>query len=288
MLEPAFKSLEKHVSLHFCKGNQYTGFSDAKLKSNMNLKTQHFVAFVTILLVLGCRQGPPTLKAIEGRQLSISDSLMAVDSLEQFILPYRNRVNEVLDSVLAYAPYPITKSDGKWNSSAGNLMADILLEQANPIFQKRTGKSVDFVLLNHGGIRSIISEGPVTARTAYEVMPFENQIAVTKLKGPAVRALVSFLIRSGRPHPIAGIEIVLDAQKTLQSVTIQGKPFDETQEYYIATSDYLVKGGDEMGFFGQSDTIYTLDYKVRNAMIDFFKKVDTLKPEVDGRFTQLN
>ena len=48
------------------------------------------------------------------------------------------------------------------------------------------------------------------------------------------------------------------------------------------------KGGDEMGFFGQSDTIYTLDYKVRNAMIDFFKKVDTLKPEVDGRFTQLN
>ena len=254
----------------------------------MNLKIQHFVAFVTCMMMLSCRQGPPVLKAIEGRQLPITDTLAAVDSLEQFILPYRKRVNEVLDSVLAYAPYPITKTDGKWNSSAGNLMADILLEQANPIFQKRTGRAIDFVLLNHGGIRSIISEGAVTARTAYEVMPFENQIVVTKLKGPAVRALVSFLIRSGRAHPVAGIEIVLDADKTLQSVTIRDRPFDETQEYYVATSDYLVKGGDEMGFFGESDTIYKLNYKVRNAMIDFFKKVDTLRAEVDGRFTQLN
>ncbi|MBT8322458.1 MAG: 5'-nucleotidase C-terminal domain-containing protein [Eudoraea sp.] len=254
----------------------------------MCLKLKQFVIIITVCLVSSCRQGPPNLSAIEGRQLPITDSLVALDSLEQFILPYRNRVNQVLDSVLAHAPYAITKTDGKWNTTAGNLLADIVLEQADPIFKSRAGRSIDFVLLNHGGIRSEISMGDVTARTAYQVMPFENIIVVAKMNGAAVRAMVGFLVRSERAHPIAGMEITLDSQKELQSVTIQGKPFNENQDYYVATADYLVKGGDDMGFFTGRDTVITLDYKVRNAMIDYFKKVDTLKPRVDSRFTQLN
>lgn len=270
------------------KGNYNQGISDAKIKRQMNLYTKLFVVFITICLFSGCREKPVQLKSISGKRIAITDSLISVDSLEKFIKPYRDRVNQVLDSTLAFAPYAITKSDGEWNTTAGNLMADIVLEQAGPIFKKRTGKTVDFVLLNHGGIRSIISEGPVTARTAYEVMPFENQIAVTKMSGRAVRELVGFLIRSGRAHPIAGIQITMDNDKSLRSVKIHGKPFDENRSYYVATSDYLVKGGDDMGFFRENDTIINLDYKIRNAMIDYFKKVDTLKPVVDNRFRQIN
>ena len=254
----------------------------------MHLKFKHFVIAITVCLVYGCRQAPLKLSAIEGKRLPITDSIIGLDSLEQFITPYRNRVNQVLDSTLAYAPYPITKSDGKWNSSAGNLLADIVLEQADPIFKSRAGRPIDFVLLNHGGIRSGISRGTVTARTAYEVMPFENIIVVTKMNGPAVRALVGFLVRSERAHPIAGMEIILGPNKELKSVSIQGRPFDENRSYYVATADYLVKGGDDMGFFTARDTVISLDYKVRNAMIDYFKKADTLKPKVDGRFIQLN
>ncbi|MCX2719375.1 5'-nucleotidase C-terminal domain-containing protein [Lentiprolixibacter aurantiacus] len=253
----------------------------------MNLYSKLFVVFITICLLSGCREKPVALWSISGQRIPITDSLPAIDSLEEFILPYRNRVNQVLDSTLAYAPYAITKSDGQWNTTAGNLMADIVLEQAGPIFKMRTGKDLDLVLLNHGGIRSIISQGPVTARTAYEVMPFENQIAVTEMKGPAVRQLISFLIRSGRPHPVAGMQITLDKNKTLQSVTIQGRPFNENRSYFVGTSDYLVKGGDDMGFFRENDTVITLDYKIRNAMIDYFKKVDTLMPVIDNRFRQL-
>ena len=36
-----------------------------------------------------------------------------------------------------------------------------------------------------------------------------------------------------------------------------------------------------------NDTVYTLDYKIRNAMIDYFKKVDTINPKLDDRFTQI-
>lgn len=250
----------------------------------MILKIQHFVIFVTITCLCSCKESPEHLSKISGRQIAITDSINAVDSIDVFIAPYRNRINEVLDSTLAYAPKQITKKDGKYNSSAGNLMADVMLSEANPIFKSRTGQEIDFVISNHGGIRSIISEGKINARTAYEVMPFDNSIVVVTLKGKAVRDLVSYLINAKNPHPIAGIQIILNKNETLKDVNINGLPFDENRSYNVATSNYLAEGGSKMGFFKDNLEINDLNYLIRNAMIDYFKKVDTLTAEVDDRF----
>lgn len=254
----------------------------------MNLKIQQFVIFITILFSSSCMQQPQTLSRIQAKQLAINDSIPATELIEVFIAPYRKRVNEVLDSALAYAPYPITKTDGPYNSSAGNLLADILLEEANPIFKSRTQKEIDFVVLNHGGIRSIISEGKISARTAYEVMPFDNTIVVVALDGKSVRNLIGFLISEGRAHPISGLQIVLANDGSLQSVNIRGAPFDENRIYNVATSNYLVDGGDNMGFFKDGLSITETNYLIRNAMIDYFAKVDTVAPQVDDRFMKMN
>ncbi|NAS13379.1 5'-nucleotidase C-terminal domain-containing protein [Poritiphilus flavus] len=254
----------------------------------MILKIKHFVIFITIVGFASCGDKPQSLAEVKGKQLPISDSLMRSDSIEAFVAPYRRRVNEVLDSTLAYAAFTITKEEGELNTPAGNLMADIILEQASPIFESRSGKAVDFVVLNHGGIRSIISQGAVTARTAYEVMPFENNISVVELNGQLVRRLIAHLIQSDRPHPIAGMQIVIDRNNRLESVNIQGKPFDENRNYFVATSSYLVTGGDDMGFFKDGLSFEDTNYLIRNAMIDYFKKADTLRPVVDDRFIKLN
>ncbi len=250
----------------------------------MLLKIQHIVIFITICAFTGCREQPVLISREQGRQLPITDSLNGMDSLEAFIAPYRNRLNQVLDSTLAYAPYTISKTDGTYNTTAGNLLADIVLQEANPIFKVRTGKDIDFVLLNHGGIRSVISAGPVSARTAYEVMPFDNTIVVAELNGKTVRDLVAFLIQANVPHAISGIQIVLNRDGSLKEVNIQGVPFDENRHYYVATSNYLTQGGDDMDFFKDALGITETDYYIRNAMIDYFKKVDTLRPKLDNRF----
>jgi len=250
----------------------------------MHLKIQHFVTFITFWLITSCGESHLKLSKIEGNQVAVDSSLTIDQGVESFISPYRNRVNEILDSTLAYAPKTITKTDGAFNTSAGNLMADIILSEANPVFKSRTGKDIDLVLLNHGGIRSIISAGKVSARNAFEVMPFENNIAVVSMKGDAIRDMVSFLIASGRAHPIAGMQIVLNKDKSLKSATINGLPVDSDKTYYVATSDYLVAGGDHMGFFKSNIEVIDTEYRIRNAMIDYFKKVDTLFAEVDKRF----
>ena len=256
----------------------------AKLKQFGCLKIKHFVVFITFYGMVACRQSPNVLSNIEGKQLEVDSTYAIVDSISKFILPYHNHVESMLDSTLAYASLDISKTDGIFNTTAGNLMADIILAQAGPIFKNRTGQDLDFVLLNHGGIRSGISKGKVSARTAFEVMPFENNTVVVKLSGKSVKEMLNYLIRSKRAHPVAGIQLILNTNDSIKSLIIQGEPFDENRNYNVATSDYLVSGGDDMVFFKDALEVTDIDYKIRNALIDYFTKVDTLAPQVDLRY----
>jgi len=244
-----------------------------------------FIGFV-LMFLCACRNESHLYK-IEGKQIPVTDSLETNAEIEAFIKPYREHVNNDLDSVLAYAVDTYSKSDGEFNTAIGNLMADAVYEQCNPIFKSRTGHDIDIVLLNHGGIRSIISKGNVTTKTAYEVMPFENSAVVVALKGKQVQELVDYLAKAKRANPISGLKLVLDKDFNVKSVSIKGKPFTINKTYFVATSDYLYDGGDNMDFFKTNDGVYTLDYKIRNVLIDYFKKKDTLNPTIDDRFIQL-
>ena len=250
----------------------------------MNFK--QFIPLLCLVLIVSCKQDYQ-LKKIQGERLEINNDLQADDSIEAFIKPFREHVNNDLDSILAYAPDTYSKTDGELNTAIGNLMADIVYEQANPVFKARTGEEIDFVLLNHGGIRSIISKGDITTRTAYEVMPFENSIVVVDLKGAQVKELLNYLAEAKRAHPISQLQLVLDREFFVASASVKDEPVDYNKNYKVATNDYLYNGGDRMTFFQTNDSLYVLDYKIRNAMVDYFKKADTINPVIDERFIQL-
>lgn len=240
-----------------------------------------------LLVFLSCKKEPNYLIKITAVNLDITDSLETVAEIDDFVKPYREHVNKDLDSVLAYSEDTYSKSDGELNTAVGNFMADMVYEQANPIFKTRTGKDIDFILLNHGGIRSIISKGNITTRTAYQVMPFENEIVVLDLKGAQVKELIDYLVRNKRAHPISRLNLEVDSNFNLKRALINGKPFDLNKNYLVCTNDYLASGGDNMNFFKSNDSTYNVDYKIRNAMIDYFKKVDTINPKIDNRFIQV-
>ena len=251
----------------------------------MNYK--HIFLLFSILILSACKNQGEYINKIEGKQINISDSLELDQSIENFIKPYREHVDSNLDSILAYAVNTYSKSDGEYNTAIGNMMADAVYEESNPVFKSRTGEDIDFVLLNHGGIRSIISKGNITTRTAYEVMPFDNSVVVVKLKGAQVKELVEYLAKGKRAHPISKLNIVLDSDGNFKSATLNSKPLDFSKTYNVATNDYLYNGGDHMDFFKTNDSLYVLDYKIRNVLIDYFTKIDTLKPVIDNRFIQL-
>lgn len=250
----------------------------------MNYK--YFMIGILICLFSSCKH-EAHLSKIEGKRIEINDTLPSNLAIENFMKPYIEHVEKEIDSVLAYAVDTYSKNDGELNTAIGNFMADAVFELSNPIFKSRTGKDIDMVLLNHGGIRSIISKGNVSLRTAYEIMPFENIVVVAELKGTYVLELVKYLQNAKRAHPISKLNIKLGSNFELIEATINNKLIDVNRTYYVATNDYLINGGDRMSFFKKRDSLYVLDYKVRNLLIDFFKKIDTLNPVIDDRFIQI-
>jgi 2',3'-cyclic-nucleotide 2'-phosphodiesterase (5'-nucleotidase family) len=235
-----------------------------------------FVIFLTYFFVLSCGNKTLRLTQIEGVQLPITEKGQQVPEIENFIKPYRDHITKDLDSVLAYCPETLDKSIGKWQTSIGNLMADVTLKRGNTIFTKRENKKIDICLLNQGGIRSTLPKGNVTSRTAFKIMPFENSLVVVALKGEQINEIVDYFLKEKQPHPLSGMTFTIDRNKQAKNVLVQGKPVEKEKVYYVGTNDYLANGGDNMSFFNKGIQTYNLDYKLRNILIDYFREVDSI------------
>ena len=250
--------------------------------------TTVYQLFFLMMLITHCAETSYKKSNVEFQRIDINNDIQPDKNVEDFIKPYTQKVNKDLDSVLAFSPKNYTKKEGRFNTAIGNFMADVVLKESQPIFKNRTGLNIDMVLLNYGGIRSTIPEGPITTRTAYEVMPFENEVIIATLKGEQIFELIDYLVKSKKPHPISGLKIELDANRNVNKASINNKEIDLNTSYNVATSDYLYRGGDRMDFFSKHEKSYPLDYKIRNVLIDYFKKIDTLDFETDDRFVMLS
>lgn len=244
--------------------------------------------FCLFILFSGCKTERYEKTEVNSERIPIDSSINEDAEIASFIKPYSQNIIKILDSVLAYNPQDLNKSNGELNTAIGNLMADAVWEQANPIFKSRTGKDIDLVILNHGGIRAPINKGAITTRTAYNVMPFENEIVVAEIEGTRVMEMLTYLESNRTPHPLSGITIKVDENYKVWEAKIDGREIDTNQTYFVATSDYLLEGGDNMNFFKDAVNVHVINYKIRNALIDYFHKVDTLKAARDNRYIQTN
>lgn len=247
---------------------------------------RYILIIFLVFSLLGCKNTIQTT-SIKAEKIPVDNTIEGDAEIEAFIKPYAEHLKLTLDSVIAYNPTNLSKKDGKLNTALGNLMADLVMEQANPIFRSRTGNSIDIVLLNNGGIRSGIGKGPVSSRTGFELMPFENEIVVVELSGNKIQEMFNYLEDAKTAHPISGMQLSVDSNYKLTNALIGGKELDLNRNYFVATSDYLQQGGDNMNFFKNPLNLFDIDYKLRNAVIDHFIKVDTLKTSIDNRFIQI-
>ena len=242
-----------------------------------------YLLFIS-LLFQGCFE--TNNNSFDGKNISINSEIKVDSSIINFYLPYKSKLQDgLMNKPISYSLKTYKKNDGILNSSLGNMFADATYDLINPIFKDKTGNSIDVVLLNNGGIRSIISQGPVSEKTAFELMPFENSIVIVKLDGNSIKKMIDYLVKVRLPHPIKGLEIILNKDYSIESVLLNNNPIDENKNYFVATTDYLLDGGDKMYFLAESKETTTIDYKMRDVLIDYFIKTDTLKLKTDNRFT---
>ena len=253
-----------------------------KSKNTKHLYTI-FVTTLTLFSVFSCKTKPYNNYLIEGKKIEISKKYSYNETIETYILPYRAHITKDLDSVISFTNETLDKSKGEWQSNIGNFMADACMELATPIFLKQQNKQIDIVLLNSGGIRSIIPKGNITKRNAFEVMPFENSLVIVALKGNEIMAMVNHFIKDKKPHPLNGLKIFINKENSITKVLFKDKEIESKQIYYVATNDYLANGGDNMTFFLKNEGTFDLNYKIRNVLIDYFIKYKTIEASTIDR-----
>ena len=243
-----------------------------------------FILYFFILsLVLSCKNEPYFLTKIEGKQLPVTGGINSKKEIEDFIKPYKESVDKEMNTIISYTTSNLVRTDGELESSLGNLMADLCFEKANPIFKSRNGKNIDFALFNYGGIRAGITHGNITTQNAFNLMPFENSLVVVELSSQKIEELVQYLIKENKANPISK-HVQLVITKSGYTLKINNQLLDKNKTYFVLTSDYLQNGGDHMNFFKDPVNLYSIDYKIRSAIIDYLTEKDTIKVNLDGRF----
>ena len=134
--------------------------------------------------------------------------------------------------------------------------------------------------MNNGGLRTTIDKGNITMGKIFELMPFENELVVLELDKSDYISLLSYIVKRGG-EPFSGMTIKIDKENKIISNSWPVN-FENGEKISVITSDYLANGGDNMSFF-QNKEQKKVGIKLRDAIIDYCKKTDTINVKLDNR-----
>jgi 5'-nucleotidase len=162
--------------------------------------------------------------------------------------PYLNKTEEEKNRVIGQAE----------QSPLGNLVADAIRKAAGS----------DVALVNAGGIRTSIEQGPITYGGVFQAVPFDNTVAVVQMTGAELKTLLQVAESGSRAFgAVSGVSLRLidpsypapwvdlngngkmeswQINRLLQVTLANGEPIDPKKIYSLATIDFLVTGGDDL------------------------------------------
>lgn len=203
---------------------------------------------------------------------------------DEFIAPYKARVDSMMSPVVGTAAKALEARQPE--STLSNLLADILVWAG-----KDFGEKPDFGVYNMGGIRASFAKGDVTYGDVLDVAPFENTICFLSLTGDRVVELFSQMAGYGGQAVSHGVEAVMDDDRRIVSLKINGEEVDPKRTYRIATLNYVAEGNDKMVAFKHKTDVNSPNIEknnVRNIIIKYFQAAAaegrSVDANVEGRF----
>lgn len=230
------------------------------------------------------------------------DEVEPDEQVEKLLKPVFARSDEEKKRVVGHAHSPL-EHFREQESPLGNVVSDALLARAK----------VDAVVVNAGGIRAPIEAGDITFGDVFRSFPFDNSISVLDVTGSELKKIVQVAESGMRGFfPVSGIVVkLIDLKHTAPSSDLNGdrkietweidrvldvrfadgSPVQDKKHYRLATIDFLVTGGDDMGWvFSQvPKSRVTLDSGglVRDAVLDHLARVNPIntveQPVVDPK-----
>jgi len=198
-------------------------------------------------------RGPLIQAKFRNKSISPDPAVMAL------LEPVFARSEVQKKQVLAQAVQPIEHTRTA-ESPLGNLVSDAI----------RKSVQTDFALVNSGGLRAPIEAGPITFEALFRTLPFDNSIAVLNVNGKELKNILRVAESGSRGFfPVSGLRLrLIDPQydapsndldkngridpweinRLIEAKTLQGQSIRDDHWYTLATIDFLVTGGDDLGW----------------------------------------
>lgn len=191
------------------------------------------------------------------------------NSVNDSIQRFKRKVDAETSRVIAFSEEPLTKQGDE--SSLGNFVCDALFRGAVLSYSIEP----DIVLVNRGGLRTEVPKGEFRVLNIFELMPFENELVVIHLKGEDVLKMTEKIWE--KKHAFRGM--ILNKEKK-NEILIGGKLLDQQKEYSIATSDYLVEGGDGFTMFKGARAEKRAGKKIRDVIVNYCEEETSQKRNI--------
>jgi 2',3'-cyclic-nucleotide 2'-phosphodiesterase/3'-nucleotidase len=220
-------------------------------------------------------------------------------AIEAIALPYHERAEQYLKTVIAQAAVPLAGADGRFRDNA---LLDLIHET-----QLEAGDA-DVSLAPMFNTRVAIPAGPVTVRDAFALYPYENTLAVLEVTGRDLKAALEHaaeyyvgydfgrsdapLVNSAMPgynFDIAqGVSYTLDLQKPvgqrIVGLSWHGKPLSDDKKLKVAVSNYRVNGGGGYDMFKGKPVLFRSEMPTRDLLIGELRKHKTLTAAKDDNW----
>jgi 5'-nucleotidase len=192
--------------------------------------------------------------------IDISSAIPEDSDLKAYINEQSQSLKELDKQVLgrALGKFSMSFNDYLCDSPIGDLVCDALSMEA-----QKFGATI--VLQNRGGIRSHIEAGPITAKDAESVLPFDNALVCATISGAdLLRALENGLsgYLGARFLEVGGLKFAYDRSKPpgekivfalAQDKDGHWQPVDPSSQYRIAINSYNFQSGEGHDFSKAKD-----------------------------------
>ncbi|WP_161881444.1 bifunctional metallophosphatase/5'-nucleotidase [Deinococcus alpinitundrae] len=180
----------------------------------------------------------------------------------------------------------------KRENTMGNVLADAAL-----LAGQKGGAVIG--LVNGGGVRASIDQGPITYEEAITVQPFGNTLSLLDLTGAELKAALEYGVATWAENKgqflsvSKGLSYTFDLAKPagqrLVGASLNGQPLDDAKTYTVAVNTFTAKGGDGFDVLknaqGRRLDTGTLDI---DLLVNYFKAVPDVAAQNEGRIVILN
>lgn len=221
----------------------------------------------------------------DAEPILVVESIPDDPTVASMIAALTKPIESLKKTVVANTPFALSRSNsGRGNSIMGNMIADAMLAATD-----KAGAKI--AIMNNGGVRAEIDQGPITFEEVIQTSPFGNTLVVLDLTGAELLAAFEHASRENgvSVHVSKWAKLKIDGSKPagqrVVSVTINGEAVEKGKTYRIVTNSFVASGGDAFTMIrdakGHRMDTGTLD---RDALVDYLKSFKGDDPTREPRF----